>query len=402
MTQPLLPLDTAFTRINELAAITKMEIRALSADLNGRFLAENVYAPHDVPPFHNSAVDGFALPVAAQNGAEFNVKQYLPAGSIATNLEPNTAAQVFTGGTIPNNTAAVIMREDTEKTASGIRLKFAAKDGAHIRNQGEDFACNSLMFQAGQRLDARHIAALAVVGVSEVSIAKPLKVGVFSAGNEVQDFGTILQDGAIHDGNRPALCGLLQRFGMNVTDLGIVPDQPEEMESFITEQKENFDVVFASAGMSESDTDYTANTLNRLGEMIFWQLGIKPARPVGLARFKNDHHTCYILGLPGNPASCLLAAWLIGLPLLHRLSGGIARLPKPHYVESGFALRKKPHRREFIRVRIDQLNIAQRVLPSGSATLSSFVAADGVLDLPEGQDRLEIGDKVTYYPFTDF
>lgn len=402
MTQPLLPLDTAFTRINALAAIAKTEIRTLSADLNGRFLAQDIYAPHDVPPFHNSAVDGFALPIAALAGTEFDVKQHLPAGNIATDLEPNTTAQVFTGGTIPANTVAIIMREDTERTASGIRLKCTAKDSAHIRTQGEDFARNSLMFQAGQRLDARHIAALAVAGVSEILLAKPLKVGVFSAGNEVQDFGTALQEGAIHDGNRPALCGLLQQFGMSITDLGIVPDKPEKMERVITQQQENFDVLFTSAGMSESDADYTASTLNRLGEVIFWQLGIKPARPVGLARFKNDHHTCYVLGLPGNPASCLLAAWLIGLPLLHRLSGGIARLPTAYSVTSGFALRKRPHRREFIRVRIDQSCVAQKVLPSGSATLSSFVAADGVLDLPEGQDRLEIGDKVTYYPFTNF
>ena len=402
MSQNLLSLDTVFACINALSAIAESEAVPLQSDLYGRFLFQDIDAKHDVPPFENSAVDGFALPVAAQAGAKFHCTQYLPAGENAAPLGAGETAQVFTGGAIPANTAAVIMREEVETRDGDIHLKSTAKAGAHIRQQGEDFARAAVMLHAGTRLDSRHIAALAVAGVAELTLARPLSIGVFSAGNEVQDFGTSLQKGAIHDGNRPALISLLRRFGMTVTDLGIVPDRQDAMLRFIQQHQENFDVLFASAGMSESDTDHTARALQDCGEVIFWQLAIKPARPVGLARL--DHHgkPCYVLGLPGNPASCLLAAWLIGLPLVRRLCGGVAELPRGHSVKMGFSMTKKPHRREFVRVQCDARNVAHRVLPTGSATLSSFVAADGVLDLPEGQEKLEIGDQVVYYPFMDF
>ena len=399
--QKLLPLDAALKRINDLEATTRAETVAISADIAGRFLAEDISAQHDVPPFQNSAVDGFALPQAAPKGTTFQITQYLPAGTEAVPLQAGTAAQVFTGGAIPANTATIIMREETKIDGTQIHTQCTAKAGAHIRAQGEDFARDAVMFRAGERLDARHIAAFAVAGVTEISVTQPLRIGIFSAGNEVQDFGTDLKKGRIHDGNRPALISLLQRFGAVVTDLGIVPDDQKKLETFITEHCTSFDLLVASAGMSESATDHTAQTMKHLGKTIFWQLAIKPARPVGLAQFRSQNNLCYVLGLPGNPASCLLAAWLVGLPLLRRLSGGVAQLPRGYYVVAGFTLRKKPHRREFIRVRLDADNIAHRILPSGSATLSSFAAADGVLDLPEEQDTLELGDQVLYRPFTD-
>ncbi|NQY81549.1 MAG: molybdopterin molybdotransferase MoeA [Alphaproteobacteria bacterium] len=407
MTDTLLPLDDALARINALDPIARQETLPLSTNLCGRILTKDCHAAHDVPPFANSAVDGFALADHALTpGSVLPIAQNLTAGSTPEILAADTAAEIFTGAPIPPNTTSIVMREDTIRENAGrLRLLRTPKPGAHIRASGEDFTRGTVIVRRGTRLNSRSIAALAVAGIVRISVSKPLRVGIFSGGDEVRDPGSTLQGGEIHDGNRPGLGSMLQALSVVVTDLGIVPDCDSAMTEFLAKYQQDYDLLLGSAGMSESATDHTAKAMQQQGDLLFWQLAIKPARPVGLARLSHRGGVCYLLGLPGNPASCLLAAWLLGYPLINRLSGGVATLPNSRWVQAGFTLHKKPHRREFIRVRLEdtaQGRIAHKILPGGSATLSSLLAADGVLDVPQGQCTVHQGETVAFYRFPDF
>lgn len=407
MNAELLSLDDALACINTVPAMTCVQTLPLTGELHGRFLAADCHARHPVPPFANSAVDGYALgDLDSLKYSELHVEQHIPAGTPAHNITRGTVAEIFTGAALPPNTQAVVMREDTKKAPDGtISLLNEPVPGAHMRKAGEDFPNNALLAKRGEQLATRLIATLAIAGVQQVKVFTPLRVGVFSGGDELQEEGGSLSQAAIRDSNRPALCGLLQGIGLKPVDLGIVRDSDQGMRNYLNEKKSDFDLLIGSAGMSESKTDHTIQTMQSLGEVLFWQLAIKPARPVGLARLDHDNGACYVLGLPGNPASCLLSAWLIGQALIKRLHGATASLPTPRWVQMGFNFQKKLHRREFVRVQIEQTpgqNTAHRTLPTGSATLSSLLKAEGILDLPQGKSLFNEGDSVVFYPFPEF
>lgn len=400
----LCPLSEAIDRINQLSPIGRPIEVALSNAGSGVVLAEDVFARHAVPPFANSAVDGFALGECPEAGAEVPITTRLTAGSVTgAVLNPGEAAEIFTGAPLPNGTVTVIMHEDTARQETGIRLMTSPKPGDNMRDAGEDYHEGGLVARAGCRPGAAQLAALALTGHDRVKVCDRLRIGVFSGGNELTEPGQTLRPGRIHDGNRPGLLNMIRHNHHEVHDLGILPDRLDAGLALIEAEASKFDVLIGSSGMSHSSEDITAQSMERLGEVLFWQLAIKPARPIGLARWQRDDKSCVLLGLPGNPASCLIAMWLVGFGVLDRLQGGRAALPQGMRLTSGFALRKKPHRREFVRARLEpDGETVTRIEPSGSAHLSTLIAADGLVDLPRGMERLEVGDQVWFRPFPDF
>ncbi len=231
----------------------------------------------------------------------------------------------------------------------------------------------------------------------------PLKIALFSTGDEVREPGAALDPGAIYDANRYILRGLLGRLGCAVTDLGILPDRAEVVRETLAAAAADHDLLLTSGGVSVGEEDYVKAAVEALGELTFWRLAIKPGRPLALGQVRSGDRAVPFLGLPGNPAAVIVTFVLFARPLILRLSGCVEVAPTLFPVRAGFEHRKKAGRREFIRARIepgaDGTPVAVKAGRQGAGILSTVAAADGLVELPEEMTYCEPGTMVDFLPF---
>ena len=398
----LLSLDAALARINALPVVTSAHCIALeNMAATPAILARDVCALQPVPPFANSAVDGYALHQADidQPGA-LDIIGTTKAGDSQHVLRPGCTVAVLTGSILPRDTAAVVMHEDTDIIDGKLHIRGTMRGKirhrAHCRDAAEDFAPGDTIARAGIRLGSYHVAAMIASGLSHIEIMRPLRVGVLSCGNELHTAQTPLPEGHIRDTNRASLQHFLTTEPVIIDDLGAIGDDQAMLQAVLA-QANQCDLIIISAGMSSSDADFTA-AMMRHHRLLFWQLAIKPARPVGLCQLDDGR---YVLGLPGNAAACVQAAWLIGLPLIARLMGGQATLPRGYPVRLLQDVQTRLGRREFPRARLHQhdTGLYAEALPASSAGLSLSLQADGVLDLPAQQTFFAREEEVYFLPF---
>lgn len=395
-------LDDLTAKLKPLAAIERRQLSAC----NGCILAEPLMAPTAVPGFRNSAVDGYAVrfsDLKAGEATALPVSLRVPAGMLDIPPLPiGHAARIFTGAPMPNGADTVFMQEDVQVAEGRVILPPGLKLGANCREAGEDFAPGVLVLEAGRRLDARAMAAAAALGVRDLPVFRPLRVAVFSTGDELRaaSFEGVLPPGAIRDANRPMLFSLLARRGILATDLGILPDSREAIAEALRRAAEHHDVLLTSGGVSTGEEDHVRAAVEQAGRLDFWRLAIKPGRPIAMGRLEN----AVLMGMPGNPAAVFVTfARFVG-PVLDMLGGGQPTRPFSRAVIADFRYRKKGGRREYVRVSLHMENdavIARRFPRDGAALISSLLQSDGLVELIEDRLTVEPGEPVPFFSYAD-
>lgn len=396
-------LDDLQTRLEPVVGTERVPVAAAS----GRVLAADAISAVAVPPFDNSAVDGYAVrfqDLAATGPTRLPVRGRIAAGAreVAPIL-PGHADRIFTGAPMPMGGDTVFMQEDVTLDGDSVILPSGLKRGANRRFAGEDFAADDVVLKAGMRLRSHHIAAMAATGLREVAVRKPLRVAIFSTGDEVIDGARhpvklALPFGTQFDSNRPMLAALLAARGITTLDLGILPDRREVIAAALIEAAQECDAILTSGGVSTGEEDHVKAAVENVGRLDFWRLAIKPGRPIAMGTIAGKS----FFGMPGNPAAVFVTFTRFVGPVLDLLAGATANRPVPMPVVSGFAYAKKSQRREYVRVRLEVMDgklVAQRFAKDGAALISSLVASDGLVELEEDRLTVAPGEPLSFLAF---
>ena len=399
----LMPVETALELIAErVSAVAETDEVAL-AEADGRVVAADIRAPMALPPFDNSAVDGYAVrhaDLAPQGETELKRSGRIAAGGSAVGLSAaGVAVRVFTGAPLPVDADTVFMQEDASAGDGCVVLPAGLRKGANLRQAGEDIAKGALLLPQGRRLKPQDIALAAAVGVRRVTVRRRLKVALFSTGDELAEPGDELRPGAIYDSNRVLIAGLLRRFGAEVVDLGILRDDRDELSARLAAAARGHDLIVTSGGVSTGEEDHVKAAVEAAGKLVFWRLGIKPGRPVAMGVIDGTPFA----GLPGNPVAVFVTFCHVVRPLLQRLSGMAAdpllRLP----VRAAFTYKKKPGRREYVRVSLrfgaDGRPECVKHPQEGAGILTSLTETDGLAELTEPVSAVAVGDEVGFLPY---
>ncbi len=389
-------LDAALDALAErIRPVVETETVPLASAF-GRILAHDVAAAQTVPGFDNAAVDGYAVrqaDLSATGETRLAVIGRIAAGATAVGaLAPVAACRIFTGAPIPTGADTVFMQEDVRVEGDAVVLPPGLKRGANLRLAGEDFARGAPVLAAGERLRAQQIAALAATGLHRIEVRRPLRVAIFSTGDEVIDIrrhaeGAALGHGLQFDCNRPMLMSLLAARGIEAIDLGVLPDRREAIAAALAGAAGHCHAILTSGGVSTGEEDHVKAAVEQAGRLDFWRLAIKPGRPIAMGTIAGTP----FLGMPGNPAAVFVTFTRFVGPVLDLLAGARANRPVPLPVISGFSYTKKAERREYVRVRLCQEGgslVAQRFPKDGAALLSSLIESDGLIELEE--DRLQV------------
>lgn len=401
----LMRTDAALAALRDrLCAVVEPETVTLRRAA-GRILAEDVIAERAVPPHDNAAVDGYAVRYDdLADGAETR----LPVGGrIAAGhpldhaARPGEAYRIFTGAPMPAGPDTVLMQEDCRLEDGSVVVPPGIKRGANRRFAGEDIAPGTMILKAGQRLRAQEIGLAASVGCTELPVYRKLRVALFSSGDEVRDVGDSLPGGCIFDANRYSVGALLEGLGCEVDDLGILADDAAAIRDALAAAAANHDAVVTSAGVSTGEEDHVRAAVEALGRLHFWRIAIRPGRPLAFGQIGG---TAFI-GLPGNPVAVMVTFMRFARPALLLLGGGTAVEPPLFRVPAAFSYNKKAGRREWLRATLapgaDGALRAEKFGRDGAGILSSMVAADGLIELPEALTRVEPGTMVDFLPFTE-
>lgn len=377
------------------------EVDTFHAD--GRVLAQDLVSALQVPPQDNSSMDGYAVRRAEipDEGVVLPVSQRIPAGHAAAPLQAGTVARIFTGAPVPEGADAIVMQEMTEPVGeSAVRIQTVPDAGQWIRRAGEDVTRGAAVLRRGHRLDPAACGLAAGIGCDRVPVARRPRVALFSTGDELVMPGTVpperMRPGAIYNSNRFFLRQLLARCGCEVGDLGIVPDDREATLAALRTAARDHDVILTSGGVSVGEEDHIKPAVQQLGSLDLWQVAMKPGKPFAYGRIGEAH----FLGLPGNPVSSFVTFLLLVRPFLLKLQGATALVPRTISLTAAFDWRRPDRRREFLRVRRDDVGALELFPNQSSGVLTSTVWCDGFVDLPAGQ-TVARGDKVRFISLSE-
>jgi molybdopterin molybdotransferase len=406
---PLLPVDEVERLIRErVTPVAEFETVALNAAA-GRVVARDVVAPIDLPPFDNSAVDGFAVRHAdldAKDETRLAVVERVTAGRAAAHsLAAGAAVRIFTGAPMPAGADTVFMQEDVHADSDTVVVPPGLKPGANRRLAGEDVRAGSVVLPAGRRLLAQDVALAAAVGLTALEVFRRVRVAVFSTGDEIVEPGTPRPAPALFDANRYLLAGLLERHGAATTDLGILPDDPDRLARAIAGAAAGHDLVVTSGGVSTGEADHVRRAVEAIGRLVFWRVAIKPGRPVamGVVPANGPKGSAAFVGLPGNPAAVYVTFARVVRPLLLRLAGAEAVPLLALPVRAAFGYRKKAGRREYVRVKLkraaDGAVDAVKHAQEGAGIITSLTETDGLVELSEDTTTVEPGAMVGFLSY---
>ena len=393
----LLSLEAALERLLALAEASPiLDCEELSLDLaQGRVLADALLAGLDLPPWDNSAMDGYALNLADWQGEPLPVSQRIFAGSAPPALQPGSCARIFTGAPLPAGADCVEMQENVALLADG-RVHFLQplKARQNVRPQGQETRIGDCVLPAGTRLGPIELGLAASLGQATLRVRRAPRVAVLSTGDELVEPGLPLGPGQIYNSNRRVLCSWLQRLGCTVLDAGILPDDAQATREALARLGE-VDLILSSGGVSVGEADYLGQVLHEAGELALWKLAIKPGKPLTCGHYRGVP----VLGLPGNPASTLVTFALLARPYLLRRLGVAKVAPLGFQVPAGFAWNKPGKRREFLRARLEQ-GRAVAYGNQSSGVLLSAAWAEGLVEVVENSS-FAAGEPVRFIPFSE-
>ncbi len=418
---PLLPIADVERLIAERVAPVSGQETVTLREVAGRVLAEDVVAPVDLPPFDNSAVDGYAVRAQDLDGgrdSRLAIVGRAAAGHAADHvLKAGEAIRIFTGAPMPAGADTVFMQEDCRIEDDAVIVPPGLKRGANTRLAGEDIAAGAMALPAGRRLAVQDVALAAALGLSALPVRRRVRVALFSTGDEIVEPGAKLPPAALYDSNRHMLAGLIKRFDAEVTDLGILRDDRQKLAQAIGSAAVDHDLVLTSGGVSTGEADHVRAAIESIGRIVFWRLAIKPGRPVAMGVIRGPHPNpppqagegregaegAAFVGLPGNPVAVFVTFVRVVRPLLLRLAGA---LPEPLIAlpaRAAFSYKKRKGRREYVRVKLrvasDGAIEAIKHAQDGAGVLTSLTETDGLAELNEDVTKIEPGAMVGFLPY---
>lgn len=399
----LLPVDEARRRIVDLVTPVTTRERVSIHEALGRILAEEVVSTIDVPPFPNSAMDGYAVRGEEVSGAGPHtlrvVGRSFAGAPFDGELGPGEAVRIMTGAPVPAGSDTVVMQERTRREGETVVIEGSHASGENVRHPGEDMSRGETVLEPGCELLPAHLGLLATIGLPEVWVWRRLRVAFFSTGDELKGVGEPLGPGEIHDSNRYTLFGMLRRLGVELVDMGVIPDERDAVRRAFAEAAACADVVITSGGVSVGEADFVKETLDELGEVEFWKVAVKPGKPLAVGRIGD----AFFFGLPGNPVSVQVTFDQIVRPALWRLAGGRSYRPLRLRVPCRNRLHKEPGRLEFQRGRLvqnpDGSYCVEGLAGQGSHQLAALSQANCYIVLPPECDGVAAGETVAVEPF---
>jgi molybdopterin molybdotransferase len=395
----MLRVDDARTRI--LAALSALPPRPVAlSEACGSVLAEAVRATEALPPFDNSAVDGYAVRVGCVNGASaeaptpLRVMGEAPAGRAVDGLAvvPGCAARIMTGAPVPAGTEAVVMREDTREDGPLVHVCVPADPGEHVRRAGEDVAPGDEVLSPGAVLKPSAIALLGALGVTRVAVHRRPRVALLATGDELVWPDEPLRPGQIRASSALALEALVRDAGAEPVQLGIVPDDRQALEAALGRAAQA-DLILTTGGVSVGDHDLVRQVLEREGVIAFWRIDMQPGKPLAFGHWAGTP----LIGLPGNPVSSLVGFELFARPAIRKLAGHTAVLRPPLRARLDADHEKRAPRRQFLRATVtlaEQGLVATLSDRQGSHQLTGLAHGNALVVLPEGPGRWAAGDAV--------
>jgi molybdopterin molybdotransferase len=384
--------------------VREVETVAL-ANADGRVLARDIAAPLPLPPFTNSAVDGYAVAsrdLPPGNEQAFPVTGRVQAGgSAALPLAPGQAMRIFTGALMPDGADTVFMQEDVRLEGGNVVLPAGLKPGANVRPAGEDIPAGHAALRAGRRLRPQDVALVAAFGLTRIDAVRRIRVAVFSTGNELVSPGEARGAAQLFDSNRFMLMAMLARLGCEVSDLGILRDDRAALARALQQVAENHDLILTTGGVSTGEEDHVKASVESVGSLVLWRMAIKPGRPVAMGIIGGTP----FIGLPGNPVASFVTFVHVVRPIVLALSGAAAEKLVPMPVRAGFTYKKKIARREYVRVFLrkaaDGALEAVKFPREGAGLLSSLVDTDGLVELGEDVTLVEPGQTVGFLSYAN-
>ncbi len=363
----------------------------------GRVLAADVVSPVNVPAHDNSAMDGYAVRHAdVEGGGTLDVAGTAYAGApFAGSVTPGTCVRIMTGGVVPQGADTIVMQEHVKVEGGRVQIGSGHKRRQNLRRAGEDLKAGEAALKRGQPLRPAELGLVASLGIAEVAVYRRLRVAFFSTGDELVSIGSPLGEGQIYDSNRYTLYGMLTRLGCEVIDMGVVRDDPALLEQAFRAAADSADVVITSGGVSVGEADFVKDLLNKLGEVVFWKIAMKPGRPLAYGKIGKAH----FFGLPGNPVSVMVTFYQFVREALLTLAG-VDPLPAlPSFrVPCVSSLKKAPGRTEFQRGILERdangAWVVRATGEQGSGILRSMSMANCFIVLPDSQGNVTPGTLV--------
>jgi molybdopterin molybdotransferase len=386
-------ISSRVRRVDETEAVPLVEA-------DGRILARDIAAPLPLPPFTNSAVDGYAVlgaELPRDREQAFPISGRVKAGASGEAARPGHAVRIFTGAPMPAGTDTVFMQEDVRIDDAGrVVLPAGLKAGANVRPAGEDIRQGHVSLKSGQRLRPQDIALAAAFGLTELDVVRRLRIAIFSTGDELASPGTTRAAPQLFDSNRFMLMAMLRRLGCEVSDLGILRDEPSSLASALKHAAGQHDLVLTTGGVSTGEEDHVKAGVESAGTLVLWRMAIKPGRPVAMGVIEGTP----FIGLPGNPVASFVTFVHVVRPTVLALSGAQPDSMLPMPVRAAFSYKKKRGRREYVRVTLrkaaDGTLEAIKFPREGAGLLSSLVETDGLAELGEAIVKVEPGDGVGF------
>ena len=385
--------------IQQKKIIYQTEIIKLNKS-KGRILAENLKSKINLPPFNNSAVDGYAiLKKDLIKNKILNCSKRIAAGDKQEiRVNKGEVIRIFTGAKMPINSSTVVMQENIIVKNNKIILKKVPKSGENFRLKGEDVKKNKLILKKGDFINQQNINLIAAVGINKIKVFKKIKIGYFTSGNELKSPTTKLKNSQINNSNYFSLNSLLDCNYIAKKYCGNLQDNYESVKRKLIKSSKNFNLIITAGGASVGEEDHLISALKSIGKIFFWKAAIKPGRPLAIGKINKSFVVC----LPGNPVSVhLLFAMLIN-PFIKSLAGGKFKKPKTELIYSHFNMKKKTKRMEWLRVikkQINNKNYALKYSKQGSGMISSISYSDGIIEIPENVSQIKKDDIFEFYSF---
>ena len=399
----LLTLEQA--RAKMLESITPVTDTIEIATMNsfGYVIAEDILSPINVPNYRNSAMDGYAVKASdlpAAGSRPFKLVGTSWAGTpFSGEVNSNECIRIMTGAKLADDTDTVIMQEHITIDNDNIVISSGHKAEQNVRCAGDDIKQGAIVLRKGKLINAAEMGLIASLGFAKVKVLRQLKVSFFSTGDELKGVGETLEDGQIYDSNRYTIFGMLQKLNVHINDMGVIPDDREKIEVAFLTAAEQSDVIITSGGVSVGDADFVKETLEKLGQINFWKLAMKPGKPLAFGKVRN----AIFLGLPGNPVSVMATYYQLGLPAIQYLSGNQnykqviakARVTEPFY--------KRPGRLDFQRAIFSYDDNGELVVKGvgtqASHILSGMSLANCFAIIPAQSGTVNPGEMIEIQPF---
>ena len=398
--QPLTKTEI-FDLLKKVSVINLESEKVELSIAEGRILSRDIISTINLPPFNNSAVDGYAVHNDNLNSTKrLKCIQRIVAGDKSEILlKKDEVARIFTGSRMPQNSTTVVMQENVVIKDHYIIMSKFPKHGENCRLTGEDIAKTDKILQSGDKIHASNLNLIAAIGKKNVEVKKKLKVGYFTSGNELKEPSEILKGAEINNSNRYSLYSLLNNNYIDSCYLGILKDSKKNIIESLIKHVNKYDVLITTGGASVGEEDHLINVVDDNGKIFFWKTAIKPGRPLAIGQIDKSIIVC----LPGNPVSVHLLYGMVIKPFFEFLCGSKMRKPKCFKATVNFSMKKKTERLEWLRVNLDKSNLkniyVDKYPKQGSGMISSIAFSDGIIEIPENVSQINRGDKFDFFMF---